>query len=106
MRDRVEHLEQLERAISFTLERRCKNRPQRCMSVLRTVLSNARQITLNVSRVVRRFVEWWSEQHDQSRVFAHQIPVERLHRLAGAFWFSSARDDAPALRYRIDLTLV
>src|SRR6266480_3616129 len=76
------------------------------MRVLCTVLTHAGQISLDVAGVVSRFVERRREQHDQPRIVTYEILVERLHCDPCSIRSPRSRDDAPALRHRIDLAFV
>jgi len=69
-------LEQLERSVSISLQRGCEHRPQRGVSVLRSILAYSRQVSLDVPRVVRRLVEGRRQQHDEARVFPDEVLVE------------------------------
>ena len=106
MRERIDHLVELECSIALVAERRRENGPQRGMRVLRSVLPNARQVSLDVAGVVGRLVERRREQHQKARVFANEMLLERRHRAGLLFGLACIRDDAPALCDRVDAALV
>src|SRR5439155_2125728 len=81
VREGVEHLEELEGAVTFSAERRRQDGPERSVSVLRAVLSDARQISLDVAGIVRRLVERRGQEHQEPGVLADQVLLERAHRL-------------------------
>src|SRR5512141_2069325 len=75
------------------------------MCVLRSILPDSRQISLDVAGIMRAAIKRRREQHDEPCIFAHEPPVKRLHCGPAALWIAGLRDHAPALRDRIDLTL-
>src|SRR5690349_15955033 len=102
----VEHLKQRERTIAVATEGRGEHRPQRPMRVLGAILAHARDVALDVPRVVRALVEWRREQHEQSCVLADQMFLEGLHRLRLPCRRAGAGQHAPALRDGVDATLL
>ncbi len=78
---RVEHLEQLEGAPPIAVQRRGEYRPERGVRVLRSVLAHAGHVSLDVARVVRRVIEGRREKHDEARVLANEMLLERLQCL-------------------------
>ena len=76
MRERVEHLEQLERALGLASHRRREYGPQRRMRVLPAILAHTRKVAANVSGIVRRTIERRRQEHDQTRILTHQLLVE------------------------------
>src|SRR5665213_290522 len=80
--------------------------PRRSMGVLRTILTYARQIPLDVSRVVRSLVERGIQQHDQLSVAPHEPLIYASHRQRAALRLARTGHYTPALRYRIDIGFV
>ncbi len=106
MVERVDRLEQFERALAVAAQRGGEHRPERGVRVLRAVLAYTGQVALDVAGVVRHVIERRREQHDQPRVVAHELVLERAHRLLLARRIAGAGDHAPALRDRIDAALL
>ena len=102
MRQRIDHLEQLERPVAIALKRGSEHRPERAMGVLRAILPHARHVSFDVAGVVYRSVERWREQHQEPRILAHEVTVEGRHRLTGTGRWRGFGYHAPALRDRVD----
>ena len=106
MRERIDHLIQRERAIVVATHCSRHYGPQRTVRVLRAIFAHTGQITLDVPRVVRAFIERRREQHDEPRIFTHQLSVHRAHRLLLTALQCCAGNHAPTLRDGINATFI
>src|SRR5215217_9337410 len=75
------------------------------MGVLGSVLSHARQVSLDVTGILLRLIERRCEQLQQTRVVVYQMLLQRLHRQRTSV-FLRTRDHAPTLRDRVDPALL
>src|SRR5207344_2377653 len=83
----------------------CHDRPDGGVRVLAAVLTYARDVPLDVTWILVRFVERRVEQLNQAQVPFYQAGVERVERLLRAGGVARAGQDRPTLRQRVDLAL-
>src|SRR6185369_12979774 len=59
-------------------------------------------VAADIAGIEQRFAERRVEQLDQTILAAHQLFIERLHRLARTLRLAGAGKHSPALRNRVD----
>ena len=104
VREGVEQIIEVERPIAIAESGRREHGPERSVGVLRSVFANARQISLDVSRIVLGVVEGRSQQENHPVVFPHEPLAHGPHRNARPFRLAGTGEHGPALRDRVDLT--
>ena len=102
---RVEHGEKLDRPFAVSQLGERHDAPDGCMGVLPAVFTHSGQIALDVAGIPACFVKRWREQQYEIVAGSNQIGVDSVHRAPCSGWIGRARQDAPALRDRVDTAL-
>ena len=103
--DRVQDAEQLARLVAVAERREGQHRPDRRVRVLSAVLTDARQVSLDVAGIEGRLVERRGEEQDEPVAALNEVLLDGGHGPGGALGHGRARDHAPRLRDRIDAAL-
>src|SRR5665213_37569 len=93
--DRIEKRKQTGCLVALAQFRQSHDRPKRRMGVLAAILTNARRIPLDVTRIERRLVERRPEQQRDAIPDTDQFSLNCHHRSRGTFGIGRARDDCP-----------
>ena len=101
MVDWVQDGEQLAGFVAVTQRGEGQDRPYGAVGVLAAVLSDARQIPLDVPRIHVGMVEWRGEQQDEPVTATNEVLLHRGHRPLGARQIRRPRQHAPRLGNRV-----
>src|SRR5690606_4608392 len=106
MADRADKREQTPRLGRLAHAGKRQNGPGRTVGVLAAILTNARWIALDITRLLNGDVERRRKETQQFTLVIQQVLFERSHRLFGTFRIGNAGQHAPRLRDGIDLAFV
>jgi hypothetical protein len=100
---RIQHLEELEGAVSVAAQRCGEDGPQGGVGVLGAVLPHTGEVSLDVPRIGGRLIEGRREEDDEPVGLADQVLFHGAHGPRLPVGPAGARYDAPALGNGVEL---